>query len=152
MENVLVGDLKYNGITGKLNDSGNFIGVWNMKVQDSRNDKEYIAEFNNNIFSKLIIRQISSGDINFKYDNSEIVKQFSESKKNQLQIGNKNFVLKSCKDLDRYWGEDDDAFFIDFLKILNEKLCDFDSTIKDIQIGSENFVLNSPQIVRIEKK
>lgn len=64
---TIIGDVKIPGLTGKFDGSGNFINSWNIVI----GDVEIIAEFDNNLLTKLIRRKISTGEIYSRYTYSE---------------------------------------------------------------------------------
>lgn len=75
-KNILIGKIFSEGhIDGNINNDGIFQGIWNIKTQG----KEYIAEFTNGIFIKLIVRKIENGDILFKYLVSDYYKGINDS-------------------------------------------------------------------------
>jgi len=89
-KNILIGKIFSEGhIDGSINNDGVFQGIWNIKTQG----REYIAEFANGIFIKLIVRKIENGDILFKYLVSEYYKGINDSltlkatlKQNDLEL------------------------------------------------------------------
>lgn len=87
-KNILIGKVYSEGhIDGNINNEGVFQGTWNIKTKG----KEYIAEFINGVFIKLIVRKIENGDIIFRYSTSEIYTETTDSSSLKL-ILNKYYL------------------------------------------------------------
>jgi len=146
--NILVGELNTYSIKGLLNNDGFYIGNWTLTSKEYGEMKlEYIAEFKNNIFLKLIVRQVSDGQILLHYDNSEIVNQFSDTlSQDIIVIAGQRYELKSCENIDRYSNEDN-KYFLNFTETIKKKVSEFDKPLRDIPLGSTNYILKSPQLL-----
>ncbi len=67
-QNVLIGKILFGkGIDGEIGEDGLFKGSWKMMIGGN----EYLAEFVNGIYSKLIVRKIENGEILLKYSTSD---------------------------------------------------------------------------------
>ncbi len=60
---TIIGPIKIDGLQGKFDEKGKYLGQWNA----TSGDYEYIAEFQNNSLIKLYERIISTGEIKSKY-------------------------------------------------------------------------------------
>ncbi len=90
-KNILVGKIFSEGhIDGNIDNIGVFQGIWNVKTDG----KEYIAEFLNGIFIKLIVRKIENGNILFKYAVSDFYNSTSDSTKLKSTLKRYNLSLK----------------------------------------------------------
>lgn len=132
---VIIGDIK-----GQLDSNGKFIGNWNIKTNDGI---EYIAEFKNNIFTKLVARKISDGFILMKY----ICDSASSYNSMQYEVIN----CKTIKSSDETHIKDiDTKYFSEFFGQV-ETIKAIDNSINEIKIGSSPFLILEPQVV-IRKK
>ncbi len=62
-------------LSGTFDNEGKFIGKWMY----NDNDNEIIADFTNNIITKLLVRSVKYGTVSIKYDDTEIVNWYLES-------------------------------------------------------------------------
>lgn len=151
-KNVLIGTITINDLNGTLDNQGNFTGSWNLKDEGT----EYIAEFQQNIFVKLIVRTVSNGNILLRYKNANILNFIADS---TAIINGIRYVLKSVKDLEygdhidpatnndnNFFDRDKNQYFKDFYKIISERIGNFDKTIEIITRGSTSFLIVSPKV------
>ena len=103
--NILVGTYNYKldedfSTKGLFEDNGSFIGTWTQIYRDYGESREFIAEFKNNIFSKVIVRKQSNGEILFKYFVGVFIQTYTEvAQGGNLNIGYRkeiDFLLKYC--------------------------------------------------------
>ncbi len=154
--NILVGDISTNNITGRFDETGKFLGTWSIKSDGT----EYIAEFENNIFSKLIVRDVADGKIRMKYNFSNSALFDSNG---VAIIDGKRFVLSDCTDLDKYensveaessesdYNSKKNIYFIDFYKILSKKIGAYCCTTEYVELGSSPIPLYSPKVAIIKE-
>ncbi|GMV77141.1 MAG: hypothetical protein AMXMBFR79_02760 [Chitinophagaceae bacterium] len=150
-KDILVKTVDFNGIKGNLDNDGNFTSTWNIK----KNDIEYIAEFANNVFLKLIKRKVSDGRILFKYDNQNIANTFLSSQSTEKipkTINGKRYILVSCNKLSEFYNQEneeneDDIYFEEFYKIITNQLNSFDKTLKQISLGSNEAIVKVPEMI-----
>ena len=93
------------------------------------------------------MRQTSDGVILVRYDNSDLVNQIPDTLTQQtLTINGQRYELQSCSELDRY-SSDDNKYFSKFIEAINKKIGDFDKPLKDIPLGSTDFIIKTPQVL-----
>ena len=159
----LVGIINLEGIKGQLDNNGFFIGHWRV-VDD---DKEYLAEFKNNLLVKLIGRRMSNGDIFLKYDTPilsnlqtdsiPIAEANSYTLKDvyNINLSNNELGFKQI-DGDRYGDflRDKGRYFADFFNYTFKKIRNFDEIMKDIELGSSPIKIMPPQaaILKIQSE
>ena len=146
--NILVGEIKTNNLNGQFNRHGSFIGKWTKTISSFGEGKlEYIAEFKNNIFLKLTVRQVNDGKILLRYDNSEIVNKLNDSiNKDICIIDKQRYKLKNIDSLNRYSNKENEYFF-NFLEAIQKEVGEYDKPLRDVSLGSRNFQIKSPQVL-----
>jgi hypothetical protein len=147
-KNILTGQIDFREMKGNFDDNGNFANSWFIKHKNI----EYIATFDNNTFSKLIIRNISDGEIIFRYDNKLLAESFKKSDSTTLTIGSKQYSIADCDKLENIYDEntpqnEQDHFFLKFYNIVFENLKDFDKILNCIELGSTNFQVPIPKVI-----
>src|ERR1022692_2330756 len=101
-DNVLIGAVDFSGLKGNFDNQGNFIQNWNVKDEGT----EYIAEFKNNVFLKLIKRRVSDGQILYRYDNQNTANLFLENQKGKQKIietNGKRYLAVDCDKLEEFY-------------------------------------------------
>lgn len=149
--NILIGAVDLTNAKGNLDNKGDFIGVWNAKNEGS----EFIAEFKNNIFTKLIKRKVSDGEIIFRYDNLNITNQFLDSLKTSqklVMMNGKRYTSVNCLNLNSYNNDnieynEDNKFFAEFYEVISKQVNGFDRTLKAIELGSSQYEISAPLII-----
>lgn len=148
--NLLTGQININGASGTFDEKGNFTGSWNV------NDKyyEYIAEFEKNIFTKLIVRNISDGDVLVKYNSADITPFLTDS---IIVTDETRYILTDCTELKAYGGytrlngvleeSSKEAAFHNFYNIISKKLIDIEQALNEIPLGSENHAIIPPKVI-----
>ncbi len=149
--NVLVGKVDFGPIQGNLDSLGKFSGKWTITTKEL----EYLAEFEKNIFTKLIIRKPEDGSIKFKYTFSEIHKLLENDTLNEFIIKNSAQLVR-CKpqSLDFNSNEvlgdngvwSDKQQFQLFCSYI-EEIKTLDTPINHIERGSESFIINYPLFI-----
>lgn len=156
--NVLVGTISVNDMNGTLDNQGNFTGGWNIKSAG----KEYIAEFQNNIVAKLIVREVADGKILLKYNNVNISYFLTDSiatiDQTRYILQNFNALYRRGNDIDKkedasndYSSRDKNQYFFDFFEIISERIRSFDKTIENISLGSTSFTIISPKVATVKE-
>lgn len=139
-KDILVGKVNIGDLKGSLSNEGIFTGLWNIK---SNQGIEYIAEFKNNIFTKLVVRKVSDGEIFMKYicDSANI---YNESE----------YELVNCKDIkssdETHVNDISNKYFIEFFNQI-ESIQSLDKPLNKIELGSSTFTITQPKIA-IKKK
>lgn len=166
-DGILIGEIKKDNINGAFNDKGEFIGNWTIKNKDI----EYIAEFNNNIFSKLIVRNITNGNVLLKYIDTKtsMYNITNETKIDgnvyELTVANKinrgysinydykklGFDTESMSEIEMV----DNArlkmeYFTNFIEFIEKYIKPFDSVFENIQTGSSSIIINYPMIATLK--
>lgn len=149
--NILTGSVDIENVKGNLDNQGKFIQSWSIKDEET----EYIAEFRNNVFVKLIKRETSKGTILFKYDNQNNVNLFLDNQKEfekVVQVNGKRYIILDCDKLDKFYNEDNpynenDRVFHDFYELIVSKINAFDRTINRISHGSTGYQITVPQVI-----
>lgn len=136
--NTLVGDINLDWAKGTLDNQGNFVGGWNLKIEGI----EYIADFQNNILTKLIVRNISDGNIKLKYENLNISSFLTDS---IATIDGTQYILKKLSELD-----ENDEYFKAFYSNISKKISSLDNIIGKIKLGSTPFVIISPKMAIVK--
>jgi hypothetical protein len=139
--NTLIGDIKVAKIEGKLDTSGNFTGSWNVK----KDDIEYIAEFQNNIFTKLIVRNFSDGKIIFRNIVERSPGFFNDTISNSTEgkVGNVFYKVSDCNS---YFNINDYEYYGEFYKFVSETLGSFDNVLDNIELGSTPITIKHPKV------
>ena len=147
-DNVLVGSVNLASVKGQLSNEGLYIGNWTMTTNKyGEGQLEYIALFKNNIFLKLIVRQISDGKILFRYDNSDLVNQITEIVSPQIvKINGQGYMLKSCSNLNKY-SNDDNKYFSNFYVEIEKLIRNIEEPLEDISLGSTASIIKTPQLL-----
>lgn len=159
IKNQLTGKIKLSDIEGSFDEFGDYTGIW--KIQ--REYKEYIAEFVQNTFIKLIIRDVRDGKIIFKYNQ----KDFNGSWKDSLNQSvtyikdkpfamifttslepNQNSVTETILDENqKKLNSDDNSYFLYFYTIIEGRLGNFDRSVSAYSKGSEDFSVKIPYVI-----
>lgn len=159
-KSILVGKVQIGErVDGNIDNNGNFIGPWNIKYDG----KEYIAEFINGVFIKLIVRIIENGDIVFKYSVTDFYTSDLDSLKFNEKIKNASLYLLPCetyKSSEYAYGNK----FIDIndnnkettmysLRYFNSfgelvsTLPQYDDKVNTIKQGAEPFKIITPKVI-----
>lgn len=156
---TVVGKVDLPNLKGEFNKSGNFIGVWNYK----KDNTEYIAEFKDNTIIKLIDRRISDGFIYSRYkpnlDSISVDKLRKKDTNYQILSfsGESDSITKGFVNIlgvpkDKYYNYS----FIAFIKAVKEEFRDLDYNVQSgIGVNYNHSLIKNPELIimkRVYKK
>ena len=160
--NIPVGLIQTTYISGAFNKEGDFSEAWKLKIRNT----EYLAEFKSNIFVKLIVRDIPTGEILYKYhlkdfketmyDSATKIINYNSSLKFSVtdvnEIGANSYFGKAIATLEEKDKNDNaNEYFTVFYNYVSEKINDFDALLKVVDHGSINHLVRVPKVATLEE-
>lgn len=154
-DNLLVGTFDFDKLKGSIDNNGNYIGSWSAIIDG----KDYIAEFQNNVFTKLIVRNASDGTVYLKYLAPELLNFDSND---AITIENTTYKIISCKVLSERSDvvifkdpnkieSESTEYFTRFHEFIENAVSAFDNSLDEINHGSKPIIIPCPNVISIHE-